>query len=65
MSIEYITNLIEADLRRKTKCGHALVPIDLVLLAVRFHASGNFLRVISDTVGVNKATVSWAVFSPG
>ena len=60
-SIEFITNLIEVDLRRKTKRGHALDPMDQVLLALRFYASGNFLEVIGDTVGVNKATVSRAV----
>ncbi|XP_067033233.1 uncharacterized protein [Acropora muricata] len=60
-SIQYITNLIETDLRRKTKRSHALRPIDQVLIALRFYASGNFLQVIGDTVGVDKSTVSRAV----
>lgn len=60
-SIEYITNLLEVDLRRKTKRGHALKPIDQVLIALRFYASGNFLQVIGDTIGVDKSTVSRAV----
>ena len=62
-SIQYITNLIEADLRRKTKRGHALEPIDQVLIALRFYASGNFLQVIRDTFGVDKSTVSRAVYN--
>ena len=60
-SIQYITNLIETDLRRKTNRSHALRPIDQVLIALRFYASGNFLQVIGDTVGVDKSTVSRAV----
>jgi len=32
-----------------------------VLIALRFYASGNFLPVISDTIGVEKSTVSRAV----
>ena len=60
-SIQYIRNLIEPDLRRKTNRSHASRPIDRVLIALRFYASGNFLQVIGDTVGVDKSTVSRAV----
>ena len=60
-SIQYITSLIETDLRRKTNRSRALRPIDQVLIALRFYASGNFLQVIGDTVGVDKSTVSRAV----
>ena len=38
-------------------------PKTKVLLAVRFYASGNFLEDIGDTVAVNMALVSRAVFS--
>ncbi|XP_031558424.1 putative nuclease HARBI1, partial [Actinia tenebrosa] len=62
-SIIFITNLIYDDLKRKTKRNHALCPIDQVLIALRFYASGSFLQVIGDTVGVDKATVSRVVFS--
>ena len=34
---------------------------DQLLIALRFYASGNFLQVIGDTVGVDKSTVSRAV----
>lgn len=60
-SIQYITNLIGADLQRKTNRNHALKPIDQVLMALRFYASGSFLQVIGDTIGVDKSTVSRAV----
>ena len=59
--IQFITNLIETDLRRKTNRSHALRPIDQVLIALRFYASGNVLQVTGDTVGVDKSTVSRAV----
>ena len=36
-SIEYDTNLIEADLRKKTNCYYALKPIDQVLIALQVH----------------------------
>lgn len=52
---------METDLRRKTNRRHALRPIDQVLITLRFYASGNFLQVIGDTVGVDKSTVSRAV----
>ena len=60
-SIEYNTNLIEADLQRKTNCYYALKPIDQVLIALQFYASGGLLQAISDTTGVDKSTVSLAV----
>ena len=46
-SIEYNTNLIEADLQRKTNCYYVLRPIDQVLIAIQFYASGGLLQVQS------------------
>ena len=60
-SILYITNLLARDLRRSTARNHALTPLHQVLIALRFFASGSFLQVIGDTVGVDKSTVSRAV----
>ena len=60
-SILYITNLLARDLRRSTAQNHALTPLHQVLIALRFFASGSFLQVIGDTVGVDKSTVSRAV----
>ena len=44
-SIEYNTNLIEADLQRKTNCYYTLKLIDQVLIALQFYASGVLLQV--------------------
>ena len=57
-SIEYTTNLIKADLQRKANCYYALKPIDQVLIALHFYASGGLLQVVGDTTGVDKSTVS-------
>ena len=61
-SILYITNLLARDLRRSTARNHALTPLHQVLIALRFFTSGSFLQVIGDTVGVDKSTVSRAVY---
>ena len=60
-SIEYSTNLVEADLQRKTNCYYTLKLIDQVLIALQFYASGVLLQVDGDTTGVDKSTVSLAV----
>ena len=56
--IGYITNVIADELRRSTLSNHALPPLQQVLIALRFYASGSFLHVIGDTAGVDKSTVS-------
>ena len=55
--IAYITNLIADELRRSTHRNHALPPLQQVLVALRFYASGSFLQVIGDSAGVDKSTV--------
>ena len=55
------TNLITADLLRKTNCYYVLKPIDQVLIALQFYASVGLLQVVGDTTGVDKSTVSLAV----
>lgn len=60
-SINYITNLLYEDLVRDTQRGHALEPEQQVLIALRFFASGSFLQVIGDSLGVDKSTVSRTV----
>ena len=62
-SIEYNTNLIEADSQRKTNCYNVLRPIDQVLIALQFYASGGLLQVVGDTTEVHKSTISLAVHS--
>ena len=60
-SIEYNTNLTEADLQRKTNCYYVLKPFDQVLIALQFYASGGLLQVVGDTTGVHKSTISLAL----
>ena len=63
-SIEYNTNLVETNLQRETNCYYALKPIDQVLIALQFYASGGLLQahlVVGDTTGGGKSTVSRAV----
>ena len=62
-SIEYNTNLIEAGLQRKTNCYYALKPINQVLIGLQFYANGGLLQVVGDTTGVDKSTVSLAVYN--
>ena len=63
MAIEYNTNLIGVDLQRKTNCSYALKPIDQVLIALQFYASGGLLQVVGDTTGVDKSTILLAVYN--
>ena len=51
-SIEFLTEILEDDLQRPTKRNHALSPTLQILVALRFFASGSFLQVIGDTVGL-------------
>ena len=51
-AINYITNLLYEDLVRVTRRG---------LVALRFFASGSFLQVVGDSLGVDKSTVSRTV----
>ena len=60
-SLEFIATLLSDDLRRSTRRNHAMPPLQQVLIALRFFASGSFLQVIGDTVGVDKSTVSRVV----
>jgi hypothetical protein len=57
-AINYITNLLHEDLVRDTQRGHALEPQQQVLIALRFFASGSFLQVVGDSLGLDKSTVS-------
>ena len=57
-SIIFLVELLREDLERQTSRNHALSPTVQVLVALRFFASGSFLQVIGDTVGLPKSTVS-------
>ncbi|XP_044165252.1 putative nuclease HARBI1 [Acropora millepora] len=60
-SIMHITDLLAEDLRRKTQRNHPISALQQVLIALRFYASGSFLQVIGDTIGVDKSTGSRVV----
>ena len=57
-SITFLVDLLRDDLERSTSRNHALSPTVQVLVALRFFASGSFLQVIGDTLGLSKSTVS-------
>ncbi|XP_071118415.1 putative nuclease HARBI1 [Haliotis cracherodii] len=57
-SINYIANILREDLERPTQRSHALNVHQQLMIAFRFYASGSFLQVIGDTMGVDKNTVS-------
>ena len=62
-SIQFIANLVAKDMERKTHWNKALSPLTQVLIFLRYVASGSFLEVVSDTIGLDKSTVSWVVQS--
>ena len=57
-SIEFLVELLRDDLERPTSRNHTLSTTVHVLVALRFFASGSFLQVIGDTLGLSKSTVS-------
>lgn len=57
-SIKILVELLDDNLKRETSRSHALSTTVQVLVALRFFASGSFLQVIGDTVGLPKSTVS-------
>ena len=56
-SIIFLVELLREDLERQTSRNHALSLTVQVLVALRFFASGSFLQVIGDIVGLPKSTV--------
>ncbi|VDI35353.1 Hypothetical predicted protein [Mytilus galloprovincialis] len=60
-SIQRITDIVRDDITHPTQRSHALSAEMQVLVALRFFASGSFMQVIGDTVGIDKSTVSRCV----
>ncbi|XP_052082587.1 putative nuclease HARBI1 isoform X2 [Mytilus californianus] len=56
--IMFISNLVSNDVSRKTKRNHALTVPQQVMVTMRFLATGSFLQVVGDTIGLHKGTVS-------
>lgn len=59
--ILFVSNLLHDDLVRETNRNHSLSVEQQVMIALRFYASGSFLQVIGDTLGLDKSTVSRVV----
>ena len=57
-SIKFLVEILKDDLQRQTQRNHALSPTLQVLVVLHFFASGSFLQIIGDTVGLPKSTVS-------
>ena len=57
-SIKFLVEILKDDLQRETRRNHALSPTLQVLVALHFFATGSFLQIIGDTVGLPKSTVS-------
>ena len=57
-SIKFLVEILKDDRQRQTRRNHALSPTLQVLVALRFSASGSFLQIIGDTIGLPKSTVS-------
>ena len=60
-NILYISDLLRERLERETGRSHSLSVEFQVLIALRFFASGAFLELVGDTLGVDKGTVSRVV----
>jgi len=60
-SIEFLSAILKNDLQRDTKRNRTLSKTLQILVALRFFASGSFLQVIGDTVGLPKSSVSRVV----
>lgn len=61
-SIEFITALI-ADIlpRRKTKAQRNLLPLDMVLIALQFYATGTFQTVVGNVLRYSQPSVSRSI----
>ncbi|XP_071161090.1 putative nuclease HARBI1 [Mytilus edulis] len=60
-SIQRITDIVRDDITHPTQRSHALSAEMQVHVALRFFASGSFMQIIGDTVGIDKSTVSRCV----
>ena len=56
-SIQFICDIVDADLRGPTRRNHALSVETQVLASMRFLASGCFCRVDADVLGIDKSSV--------
>jgi len=61
-TILYITGLVEDSLpQRHTKCERRLLPVDQVLLALQFFATGTFQSVVGNVLRVSQRSVGRSI----
>lgn len=60
-SVEFLANLLNDRLERRTNRNHALSVTDQILVALKFYASGDFFQNVGDFFGLEKGTVSRVV----
>ena len=56
-----LVRITEADLQHPTARNHALTPLQQVMVALRFYATGSMQIVVGDTIIVSQPTVSRAI----
>jgi hypothetical protein len=61
-SVRRILEKIEEAIKSPTNWNHALSPIEMLLLTLRYYACGSMLIVVGDFAGVHKSTASKAIF---
>ncbi|KAI9560461.1 putative nuclease HARBI1-like [Daphnia sinensis] len=63
-SIEFITHLVAPLLpKRKTRAKRNVVPVDMVLIALQFYASGTFQTVVGNVLRYSQSSVSRSIAS--
>ncbi|CAH3196794.1 unnamed protein product, partial [Porites evermanni] len=60
-SVIDLVKILEKDLQHQTRRGLPLTPMQQVLIALRFYATGTFQRVIGDLFGVSAFAACTAV----
>nr|CAH7737744.1 unnamed protein product [Callosobruchus chinensis] len=56
--VRFVVNQIEAQIKSRTEWNHAVTAEQMVLVTLRYYATGNFLQTVGDFVGIDKGTAS-------
>uniref|UniRef100_A0A6P7GTK7 Uncharacterized protein LOC114324683 n=1 Tax=Diabrotica virgifera virgifera TaxID=50390 RepID=A0A6P7GTK7_DIAVI len=56
---------IDGEIRSPTVWNHALNPMEMLLITLRYFATGSFLVVMGDFGGIHKSTTSKVIFKVG
>lgn len=55
--MQIIVEFIGPNLERQTSRNHALTPLEMLLITLRYYATGCFQQVTGDLFGVDKSTI--------